>query len=149
MSVVGHTDRHHDVSDADVEVLVEAFLHPELLQGHLAATLNLLFELASLFGLLLRSSLDATVFKLNLGTHRPSAAEVVAKHNDGVRNIHAPIARRILVAVGIAVAEHIVAVEMVAIHSLAIATDSKARRAHHRVVLRRNRRSKRTHKKCA
>ena len=124
MPIVGHTDRHHDVSGTDVEVLVEAFLHPELLQGHLAATLYLLLEFTGLFSLLLSSSLDTTVFKLNLGTHRPSAAEVVAKHNDSVWNIHAAIARRILVAVGIAVAEHIVAVEMMAIHSLAIATDS-------------------------
>ena len=127
MVVVGHADRDDDVAGADVEMWAETFLDPELLEGDLAAALNLLLKLASFLGFLLDGSFHAPMLELDFGAHRPTAAEVIAQHDDSVRDIDAAKARRILVAVGVAVAEDIVAIEVMAIGSLAIAANNEVR----------------------
>ena len=126
MIVVGHTHRHNDVTGPDVEMLVERFLHPELLQGHLAATLSLLLELACLFGFLLGSSFYSTMFKFDFSSYRPSVAKVVAKHYHCMRNVYTPKAGIILITIGMAITEHIVTIEMVTIDRLSIATNCES-----------------------
>ena len=123
------------MTHAQVKPWRETLLNPELLQGHLAATLYLLLELAGLFRFLFHSGLDATVFKLHLGTHTPAVAEVVAQHDNGMGQVDAAVSLVFGIAVGVRVAKYVVAIEIVVIHSLPIATDSESRRLGNGVVL--------------
>ena len=78
MRFVSLADRHHDVAHADIKTFTERLLNPELLQGHFAATLDLMLELARFFSLNLHSDLVAAMLKLNLTAHGPALAEVIA-----------------------------------------------------------------------
>ena len=105
---VGHAHRHNDMSSTDIQRLGETFLHPELFQRHLAAAFHLLLELTSLLGLFLHGCLYAAMLELNLSADAPSAAKVVANHNNRVRQVETRIGRRITIAIGMRVAKNVV-----------------------------------------
>jgi hypothetical protein len=61
-------------------------------EGYLAATFDLMLELASLLGFDFHSHLVAAVFKLDFRTHAPTMSEVIAKVNYHMRQIKTPMA---------------------------------------------------------
>ena len=121
--VVGLSDRHDDVSHPDIQCITERFLKPELLKCNLAATFNLMLELASLLGLNLDGHLVAAVLELDLATHRPAVTEVIPNIDDHVRQVDATVSVGVFVTLRMRVAEHVVAVECAGIHRLSIATN--------------------------
>ena len=126
MPVVGHPYGYHYVPGSDIEVAAKRFLQPELLQGHFAASFNLLFEFACLLGLFLYSGFHSAMLEFNLGAHGPAMTEIVAQHDDGMRKIDPRIAFGIGIAFGMRIAEYIVRVEMTAENCLAVASYGKA-----------------------
>ena len=122
-----------------VQLFIETFLHPELLQSHLAAAFQFLLELAGFLSFLLHGCLNSAVLELNLCADAPTVAEVVSHHDDCMRQVHAAITRRVFVFLCLRVAEHIVAVEMAAVHRLAVAAKSQAAFGLCAVLLRPNR----------
>ena len=82
-----------NVSGADVGPACETLLQPELLQFHLAAFLGFCLPLAALLVFLFHGGSGAGVLKLNLSTHRPALAKVVAQIDDGVGNVETSVTR--------------------------------------------------------
>ena len=66
------------------------------------------------------------MLKLNLRTHRPAFAEVIAEIDNHVRNVEDPVARIIVVFVGQLVAIGVVAVEVATHRDFAIATHTQS-----------------------
>ena len=123
---VGKAHGHHEVAYAQVGPAGERLLHPELLELHLAAFLGLLLPLAGFLELLLNGSAATAVLKLNLARHGPALAEVVAYVNHGVGDVEAAVAGVVLVAARLAVAVHVVAVEVARQCHLAVAAYAQA-----------------------
>lgn len=105
----------------------ERFLNPELLESHLAASLDFLLVLARLVGFEFDGGFGSAVFELNLGAESPPFAEVVAEHDDGMREVDLPVAFVVAVLLGVGVAVDVVGVEIVAEGSFAVAAYGEAR----------------------
>ena len=127
MGVVGLPDGYHDVAHADVEAFPERLLKPELLQGHLAATFDLVLELAGLFGLNFQGYFAATMLKLDFATHAPTLAEIIAQVDDHMGQVDAAMPFGIFVTLGMGVAEHVVTIEVAGVYGLSVAAHSEAR----------------------
>lgn len=78
----------------EIELGHETLLNPELLEGHLAAALDLGF---------------ATLLELDLGAHRPAASEVVAQLDHHMRQVETAVALGVLVFLGNDVTQVIIA----------------------------------------
>ena len=89
------------MSEAQVGLVRERFLQPELLQLHLAAFLNLLFPFAAFLVFLLVGQSVAAVFELYLRAQRPALAEVIPKIDDGMRQVELAVRRIVLVFLGL------------------------------------------------
>ena len=122
---VGLSDRHHEVSHADVEAFAKRLLNPELLEGDLTATLDLMFELAGLLGLDLHGDFVAAMFKLDFRTHGPAFAKVIAKVDDHMGQVETAMALGIRIGLRMGIAVHVVAIEISRIDRLAVAADGQ------------------------
>lgn len=124
---IGCTHRYYLMTESQVELRHEALLDPELLEGDLATTLNLLFKLAYLFLFHLHGSLHTTMLKLNLRAHRPSLSKVITNHDYDMWEVKLAVPLGILVVGSMGIAVDIVAVEVVGIDSLAISSQAQSR----------------------
>ena len=118
--LVGHPHGHNDVSQAQIGLRAKRFLHPELLQCHLAAALHFALVFSALLALDLIGTFRAAVFKLDFRAHRPSAAEIIAHVEHHVGEVKTAVALGIRLGRSIGVAQVTVAVEVPAHHRLAV-----------------------------
>ena len=119
--------RHHYVAGADIELGHKRFLNPELFESYLSATLYLLLEFANLLLLQLYSAFSAAVLELYFRAHAPSSAEVESDHEHHVGQVDAPVSPGVAVVGGMAVAVHIVGIEIMGIGHFSIASEREAR----------------------
>ena len=117
--------RNDDHSSSDLESVTECLLEPELLQSHLASTLDLTLIFTSLIRLQFHSAFSASVLELDLRAERPPLSEIIAKVDDKVRNVEPPVALVILILLRMVVPLPSVAVEVAGHHRLAVATYRK------------------------
>ena len=109
---IEQTYGHDDMSGPHVKLFAEGLLDPELFQCHLATFFYLLFPLAPFGEFFLLGTSRTGMFKLDFRRHGPSFAEVITYVNHGMGNVKPAVTRVVGIFLGVAVAIHVVAVEI-------------------------------------
>ena len=122
---VGGAYRHDDVAQAQIEGSGEALLNPKLFECDFSASFDFRFIFSGFLLFDFDGTFGAAVFKLDFGTHAPTAAKVIAEEDDHMGQVETAVALA-LMQMGILVFFIIVAEKIARGNGFAISADGEA-----------------------
>ena len=122
---IGFSDRNYHVSGTNIQLREECLLNPKLFKGYFSASLYFLFKFSYFLSFYFHGALHPAMFELDFCTERPAFAEIVAYHDNNVRNVKAAMTWSIAVISGMAVSVYIVTEKVTGVRYFPVTTQAK------------------------